>query len=74
MAKIDKETFAKAIHDLCVAAGVKCNHRAWSAPNVKRAPTSRPARRNLTVSEAAAIGGRPKQNLTISEAAQMLRR
>ena len=52
MAKLDNETFAKAIHDLCVAAGVKCEHRACKAPTQKRTPTSRAAKRNLTVAEA----------------------
>jgi hypothetical protein len=51
VAKLDNESFAKAIHDLCVAAGVNCGHRACQeAPTVKR--TSRTGRRNLTVAEA----------------------
>lgn len=54
MAKVDKETFAKLIHDVCVAAGVQCNHRACQAatPTVKRTPTSKTRRPNLTVAEA----------------------
>ena len=54
MAKLDKETFAKAIHDLCVAAGVDCDHRACEAatPSVKRVAPTPGRRRNLSLAEA----------------------
>jgi hypothetical protein len=54
MATIDKQTFAKAIHDLCVAAGVNCGHRAGEAatPSVKRVVATGRRRRNLTLAEA----------------------
>jgi hypothetical protein len=60
VAKLDKETFAKAIHDLCVAAGVECGHRACqeATPSVKRlvAPDRR-RRPNLTLAEVERMRG-----------------
>jgi hypothetical protein len=46
------DPLAKAIHDMCVAAGATCDHaaRTADAPSVKRA--SKPRRRNLTLAEA----------------------
>jgi hypothetical protein len=54
------DPFAKAIHDLCVAAGAECGakcdqaaRKAANTTSVKRvAQTSPPRRRNLTVAEA----------------------
>jgi hypothetical protein len=46
VAKKTVDPFAKAVHDLCVAAGAKCDQARFAANrNVKR-------RRNLTVAEA----------------------
>jgi hypothetical protein len=53
------DPFAKAIHDLCVAAGAKCGGkcdpgaRKAAVTSVKRvAQVSGPRRRNLTLAEA----------------------
>ena len=59
MAKLNNTEFAKVVHDLCVAAGVKCNHRACSVPRMKRTPASTPWRRNLSVRDALAMCARP---------------
>ena len=69
--KLDEETFVKAIHDLCVAAGVKCGHRACqeAAPSVKRVAQTSSRRRRLSVREAEAMGAR--RPLTLTEAQPM---
>jgi hypothetical protein len=68
------DPFAKAIHDLAVAAGAKCGARSdHGARHAADASVKRSRRRNLTVSEAAAMGGRPRGNLTLAEAERMSR-
>lgn len=55
------DPFAKAIHDLCVAAGAECPAaRKAAAPSVKRVAQTSSRRRNLTLSEAERMcrGGR----------------
>ena len=41
MANLDKETFAKLIHDVCVAAGVNCGHRACQEATPSSSRTAR---------------------------------
>jgi hypothetical protein len=69
MAKKKADPFAKAIHDLCVAAGAKCGARCDQAASVKRAAQISSRRRNLTIREADAMGAR--RPLTLAEAQRM---
>jgi hypothetical protein len=61
---------AKAIHDICVAAGADCPAaRKADDTNVKRVAQTSSRRRNLTVREAEAMGAR--RPLTLAEARRM---
>jgi hypothetical protein len=53
VAKQVDDPFAKALHDLCVAAGASCGARCdQGVPQANTAARRRSRRRNLTVAEA----------------------
>ena len=58
------DPFAKAIHELCVAAGVKCGGKC--DPGARKAAVT-------SVKRVAQISGQRRRNLTVAEAGRMCR-